>query len=128
MSWLSQVSFEPPMIMFSVDKKHYSEELLRSTRTFVVNVLAENQVKLAGHFAKQAMAGEDKLASVATREADSGARILTDALAWLDCEVVALHPTGDHFMVVGKVIAAGVQHRGPALTTASGMRYRESKP
>ena len=127
-SWLCQVSFEPPMVMFSMDKRHYSEELLRSTKTFVVNVLGEGQEKLGGHFARQAMAGEDKLAATASREAPGGARILNDALAWLDCEVDAIHPAGDHLLVLGKVLDGAVQRQGAALTTASGMRYRKAKP
>ena len=127
-SWISQVSFDPPMVAFSMDKKHYSEELLRSTNTFAVNVLAEDQKKLAGHFAKQAKAGEDKFADLKTSEAPSGCKVLDDALAWLDCEVEAIHPTGDHFLVVGKVLDAAVKKQGPALSTSSGIRYKQSKP
>jgi len=128
-SWLCQASFDPPMVLFAVDRRHYSEELLRSTRTFVVNLLGEDQKKLAGRFARQAMVGEDKLEGLATREAAGGARVLSDALAWLDCEVEAIHPAGDHLIVFGKVLDGGVQRQGAApLTTASGIRYRKSRP
>lgn len=127
-SWLSQASFDPPMVMFSVDKKHYSEELLRGTKTFVVNVLGEGQTRMAGHFAKQAMAGEDKFSGYPTREAAGGAKILEDAIAWLDCELEAIHPAGDHWVVLGKVLEAAVPKPGPALSTAAGVRYRQSKP
>lgn len=124
-SWIAQASFDPPMVMFSVDQRHYSEELLRSTKNCVVNVLGEDQVKLAGQFAHQAMSGEDKFAGVATRESDTGGRILAEALAWLDCEVASLHPAGDHVVVIARVLDGGVQRPGTALTTASGIRYRK---
>ena len=127
-SWVSQASFEPPMVMFSMDQKHYSEELLRSTKTFVVNVLGEDHKKLAGQFAKQAMQGEDKFAGLKTSEAPSGGKILDDAISWLDCEVEAIHPAGDHLIVVGKVTDCAVKKDAPGLTTASGMHYRKSKP
>lgn len=128
-SWLSQASFDPPMVVFSVDKRHYSEELLRSTKNFVVNLLGDDQRRVAGHFARQAMAGQDKLGAVATREAPSGAQILTDALAWIDCEVEAIHPAGDHLLVVGRVGDAGVLREGkPLTTTESGIRYQKSRP
>ncbi|MGC4115370.1 MAG: flavin reductase family protein [Myxococcales bacterium] len=127
-SWISRASFEPPMVAFSVDKRHYSEELLRSTKTFVVNVLGEDQKALAGRFAKQSMAGEDKFAGLATSEAPSGGKVLDEALCWLDCEVEAIHEAGDHLLVLGKVVDAAVKKEAPALSTASGIHYRKSKP
>ena len=127
-SWLSRASFEPPMVVFAVDKRHYSEELIRSTRTFVVNVLAEDDKKLAGLFARQAISGEDKFQGLQTSQAPSGGKVLDEALAWLDCEVEAIHPAGDHLLVLGKVVDASVKRQGPALTTASGLHYKKSKP
>jgi len=126
-AWMSQASFDPPMIVFSVDKRHYSEELLRGTKNFVVNILADDQSKLAGRFARQSMVGDDKFAAVETRESDGGARILKDALAWLDCEVEAIHPAGDHLLVLGRVNDGAVARKGSCLTTASGLRYRKSQ-
>src|SRR5512147_2730583 len=72
-SWMSQVSFKPVLIMVAVDKLHYSVDLLRSTKNFCVNLLGQDQAALAGRFAKQATTGDDKLAEVAQRPADSGA-------------------------------------------------------
>lgn len=127
-SWISQVSFDPPHLALAIDRVHYSEELLRGTGTFVVNLLRDDQRKLAGHFAREAMAGDDKLAAVETREAAGGAAILADALAWYDCEVVSIQPVGDHFLVIGRVVDAGTGPDGQPLTTSSGLRYRKSRP
>ncbi|HSN90722.1 MAG TPA: flavin reductase family protein [Anaeromyxobacteraceae bacterium] len=128
-SWIAPASFEPPQLMFAVDKLHYSVDFLRSTRNFAVNVLREGQQKIAGHFARQAMAGEDKLGAVKTREGGTGAAIFADALAWFDCELSAVHEAGDHLVVVGKVVDAGVQGEGAPLTTvAAGMQYRKFRP
>jgi flavin reductase (DIM6/NTAB) family NADH-FMN oxidoreductase RutF len=126
-SWMSQVSFEPPHVMVAIDKLHYSEELLRSTGSFVVNLLDAEQKRLAAHFARQSVVGEDKLASVATRPAPSGAAILTDALGWLDCEVVSIQTVGDHVLVIGRVEDAGIHSDQQPLTTSSGLRYRKSR-
>jgi flavin reductase (DIM6/NTAB) family NADH-FMN oxidoreductase RutF len=124
-SWLSQVSFDPPMLMIAVDKLHYSVDLLRSTKNFCVNLLADDQAGLAGRFAKQATTGEDKLAEVAQRPADSGAAILTDAVAYFDCEVANIVEAGDHLLVLGRVEDAGLLRDRPSLTSASGLRYRK---
>jgi flavin reductase (DIM6/NTAB) family NADH-FMN oxidoreductase RutF len=124
-SWLSQVSFAPPMLMFAVDKLHYSVDILRSTKNFCVNLLGEDQAALAGRFAKQATTADDKLAEVPQRPAESGAAILTDAVAYLDCEVINLVEAGDHLVVIGRVEDAAVLQDAPVLTSATGLRYRK---
>ncbi|MBN2575614.1 MAG: flavin reductase [Deltaproteobacteria bacterium] len=124
-SWLCQVAFEPPMLMIAVDKLHYSVDLLRSTKNFCVNLLGEDQAALAGRFAKQATTADDKLADVPQRPADSGAAILTDAVAYFDCEVAQLVEAGDHLLVLGRVEDAAVLRDRAPLTSASGLRYRK---
>jgi flavin reductase (DIM6/NTAB) family NADH-FMN oxidoreductase RutF len=126
-SWATPASFEPPRFLVALDRLHYSLEFLRSTRNFALNVLREGQEKLAGHFARQAMSDEEKLSGVATREGSTGAAILEEAVAWFDCEVVSLLECGDHVLVIGEVVDAGVQGEGtPLVTTATGLRYLKS--
>jgi flavin reductase (DIM6/NTAB) family NADH-FMN oxidoreductase RutF len=124
-SWMSQVSFEPPMLMVAVNKLHYSSDLFRSTKNFCVNLLGQGQLPLAGHFAKQSMAGDDKLADLAQRPADSGAAILTDSVAYFDCEVRSIVEAGDHLLVIGQVEDAAVLTDAVPLSSASGLRYRK---
>ncbi len=124
-SWMSQVSFNPPMLMVAVDKLHYSVDLLRSTKNFCLNLLGEDQAALAGRFAKQATNRDDKLSEVAQRPAESGAAILTDAVAYFDCEVASITEAGDHLVVIGKIEDAAVLNDRAPLTTASGLRYRK---
>jgi flavin reductase (DIM6/NTAB) family NADH-FMN oxidoreductase RutF len=123
-SWMSQVSFQPPMLMIAVDKLHYSADLLRSTKNFCVNLLGQDQAALAGRFAKQATTAEDKLETVATQPADSGAAILTEAVAYFDCEVASIVEAGDHLVVLGTIDDAALLRDRPVLTSASGLRYR----
>jgi 3-hydroxy-9,10-secoandrosta-1,3,5(10)-triene-9,17-dione monooxygenase reductase component len=128
-SWIAPASFEPPQLMFAVDRLHYSVDFLRSTKNFAVNVLEEGQQKIAGHFARQTMAGEDKLGAVKTRAGTTGAAIFQDAAAWFDCEMAAVHEAGDHLIVVGTVVDAGAQGDAAPLTTSSaGMQYRKFRP
>lgn len=127
-SWICPVSFDPPQIMFAADRLHYSVDFLRSTKNFAVNLLRDGQKRYAAHFARQTMAHEDKLKVVPTREAVTGAAILTEALSYLDCEVTALHEAGDHVIVVGRVLEAGVLNDGEPLTTAAGLRYTKTAP
>jgi flavin reductase (DIM6/NTAB) family NADH-FMN oxidoreductase RutF len=126
-SWLSQVSFDPPLLMVAIAKVHHSAQFPPSTKNFVLNLLREGQEKLAGHFARESFTGEDKLAEVPTHPAPSGAAILDEALAYFDCQVEAVHPAGDHILVIGRVQEAGLLHEGEPLTTACGLRYRKSR-
>lgn len=126
-SWMSQVSFDPPHLMIAVDKLHYTEEFLRTSKNFVVNILGEDQKRIAAQFARESVVGEDKFAKLATRTAPSGGVILCDALAWMDCEVVSIQSVGDHLVVIGRIEDAGILNDGQPLTSASGLRYHKSK-
>jgi flavin reductase (DIM6/NTAB) family NADH-FMN oxidoreductase RutF len=127
-SWATPVSFDPPMFLVALDRLHYSVDFARSTKNFAVNVLAEGQERLAGQFAKQAMAGEDKLAGVAWREGETGAPILTDAVAYFDCELTSFVEAGDHYLLVGRVTDAGVLRDAKALVGGASLRYQKSQP
>lgn len=124
-SWTCPVSFDPPQVVFAADRHHYSVDFLRSTRNFAVNLLRAGQQRIAAHFARQSMTQEEKLDAVRTREGVTGAAILVDALAYLDCEVTALHEAGDHLIVVGQVVDAGILNDGDPLTTVAGLRYQK---
>jgi flavin reductase (DIM6/NTAB) family NADH-FMN oxidoreductase RutF len=127
-SWLSQVSFKPPMIAISIAKLHFSEEIIRSSRNFVVNLLGDDQAKIAGAFARESVAGESKFKGIAHHASDGGAPILDDALAWFECEARSFLDCGDHTLVIGEVEAAALQRDGAPLTSLAGMRYYQSKP
>ncbi|OFX18775.1 MAG: hypothetical protein A2V77_16160 [Anaeromyxobacter sp. RBG_16_69_14] len=118
-SWASPVSFEPPHVMIALDRLHYSADFLRSTKNFCLNVLREGQQRLAGQFARQSMAHEEKRVGVPARESETGAAILSDAFAYLDCEITAIHEVGDHLMVVGRVVDAAMMGGDPLRTNAT---------
>lgn len=124
-SWMSQVSFEPPHIMIAVDSAHHSTDILTSTKSFAVNLLKDDQKDIATHFAKQSIINVDKADQYSLREASTGTPILTDALAYLDCEVVQQFEVGGHTVFIGQVVDAAILNDGEPLTSASGMRYRE---
>jgi 3-hydroxy-9,10-secoandrosta-1,3,5(10)-triene-9,17-dione monooxygenase reductase component len=74
---------------------------MRRTRRFGINVLGRQHER----FAQRATpAGADRFAGL-DWELAHGVPLLTDALATLECEIVAEHPTGDHWIVVGRIDA-----------------------
>ncbi|MDO7869521.1 flavin reductase family protein [Nocardioides jiangxiensis] len=96
----SSVSLEPPLVSFIPALTSRSWPLMREAGHFCVNVLAAEQAELAAVFASK---GADKFAGVTWRAAGSGAPILEGALAYVDCTIEAVHPAGDHDVVIGRV-------------------------
>ena len=105
-AWVMQTSFQPPMLALSINPLHSSYALLKAGGGFTVNVLQRGQRELALHFGLPQSAS--KLASVAWRPSRSGAPILDQAMAWFECELDGECASGDHVLVVGRVIYCGL--------------------
>ena len=105
-AWVSRSAEQPFLLMASVWKKNLSHDLIQQSGIFAVHVLRSDQVAIARHFGKQSGRDVDKFASVSYRVARTGAPILTDCLAYLDCRVVSVTESGDHTGFIGEVQAA----------------------
>jgi flavin reductase (DIM6/NTAB) family NADH-FMN oxidoreductase RutF len=78
-----------------------------------VNILADDQEDIARVFADS---GEDRFSGVGWRpSAATGAPVISDVLAWIDCEIAAVHLAGDHWIVVGRVLDLEIGHEGGPL-------------
>ncbi len=73
---------------------------MRRARRFGVNVLGWQHKPFA---TRATPAGADRFANIDWEPGRHGAPLLTDALATLECEIVAEHTAGDHSIVVGRV-------------------------
>ena len=106
-SAFASVSPEPPLVAVVIDHRHNATPLLeRDGATFAVNVLAEDQVELSNRFAW--VKDEDRFEAGDWGVAATGAPILRDALAWLDCRIHSRQPAGTHTIYVGEVLATSV--------------------
>jgi flavorubredoxin/flavin reductase (DIM6/NTAB) family NADH-FMN oxidoreductase RutF len=103
-SWVTQASFEPPGFTVAVAKDRAIESLMQVGDKFVLNVLEEgNYQALMKHFLKRFPPGADRFAGVKTQPAANGSPILTDSLAYLECEVVSRMEVSDHWIVYSKI-------------------------
>jgi 3-hydroxy-9,10-secoandrosta-1,3,5(10)-triene-9,17-dione monooxygenase reductase component len=99
---LVSVSLEPPLVSFCPSRSSLTWSRMRRTRRFGVNILGRQHER----FARRATpAGADRFAGLDWEPGRGGVPLLTDALATLECEIVAEHPAGDHWIVVGQVDA-----------------------
>jgi 3-hydroxy-9,10-secoandrosta-1,3,5(10)-triene-9,17-dione monooxygenase reductase component len=97
---LTSVSLEPPLVSFCPSRSSLTWSRMRRAGRFGVNVLARQHEPFV---ARATPAGADRFAGLDWQLGPGGAPLLTEALASLECEIVAEHPTGDHWIVVGRV-------------------------
>ena len=101
------VSPSPPLVAVVIDHRHTAYPLLeREGAVFAVNILGESQRSLSDRFAW--VKDEDRFHEGDWLVGATGAPILQDALAWLDCTVHARLPAGGHTIYVGEVRASSV--------------------
>lgn len=105
----TSVSLEPALVAICVSKSSTTWPKIRESGCFCVNILAADQEDVCRAFAAR---GIDKFRGVGWKPAESGAPILNDILAWVDCSVVAEHDGGDHVIVIGGVRDLGVEREG----------------
>jgi len=108
-SWVNQASFKPLGFSVAVAKDRAIESLMPVGDRFVLNVLEENNYqKLMKHFLKRFLPGADRFEGVKTQTAQNGSPILTEALAYMECEVNSRMDCGDHWLVYSTVYAGRV--------------------
>ena len=109
----TSVSLEPPLVAFLPAKSSSSWPKIRESGSFCVNILGEEQEDVCRAFASKA---DDKFEGLGWRKAaGSGSPILAEVLAWIDCEIDAVHEAGDHDIVVGRVLELEVEREHPPL-------------
>jgi flavin reductase (DIM6/NTAB) family NADH-FMN oxidoreductase RutF len=107
-AWVMQASFDPPLLALSVHPGNASWPILERSRGFAVSVLRRGQLELARHFGTTSARDHDKLAGIRWRPGRTGAPVLSDALAFFDCERGPVLPAGDHRVVLGRVLDGGI--------------------
>ena len=104
-SAFASVSAEPPLIMIIIENRHKAFSMLQEPEAvFAVNILGEDQAELSNRFAW--VKDEDRFAMGNWSSGATGAPILSDALAWLECRIHARYPAGSHTIYVGQVEAS----------------------
>jgi flavorubredoxin/flavin reductase (DIM6/NTAB) family NADH-FMN oxidoreductase RutF len=99
-SWVAQASLQPLGFTVAVAKDRAIESFMQVGDRFVLNVLEEaNYKELKRHFLKRLLPGADRFADVRTQTAKNGSPILTDALAYMECEIVSNMECSDHWLM-----------------------------
>lgn len=111
----TSVSLEPPLVLLCVEKGGYTHRLLERVGTFTVSILSRQQEELSRRFASLDLTARTLTEREIVRVGRSGAAVLPDALAWLECGVVETHKGGDHEIFVAEVRSGGAGVNGDPL-------------
>ncbi len=126
-SWITQVSFAPPLVMVAINPLHYSYEFVARSNAFAINLLRTDQAELVDWFGKRSGKSVDKLSETAYELGKTGVPLLKDCLASIECTVTWTKEAGDHVIVVGRIVNAEVKSDGQTLRETRSM-YTASSP
>jgi 3-hydroxy-9,10-secoandrosta-1,3,5(10)-triene-9,17-dione monooxygenase reductase component len=96
----TSVSLEPPLVAFFPDKNSTSWPRIEAAQRFCVNVLASTQKEICRRFA---VSGGNKFDALSHRLSTNGSPVLDGVVAWIDCDLEAVHEAGDHYIALGLV-------------------------
>jgi len=105
---VTSLSLEPPMVLVCIDKNAHAHDLLERGGSFVVNILGEHQEHVSRLFALSEEPESGRLRGLAYRIGRTGAPVLTDCVAYLECRVRDVAEGGDHSVFMGEVVDQAV--------------------
>jgi 3-hydroxy-9,10-secoandrosta-1,3,5(10)-triene-9,17-dione monooxygenase reductase component len=100
----TSVSLEPQLVLFCAAKSSTTWPRIQAAGKWAANILDEDGEEVCRLFAQK---GADRFAHLEYTAGRTGAPILEDALAFVDCETLDEHDAGDHVIVVGRVLELG---------------------
>jgi flavin reductase (DIM6/NTAB) family NADH-FMN oxidoreductase RutF len=110
LTWLSQCSFRPPLVMIAVQKGTAMHDAVTKGGAIAVNVLADGQQAIARAFFHMPEAETDRFGDYRFEPGSlTGAPLLTDLPAWFEARVTDSVERGDHTVFVAEVVNAGVR-------------------
>jgi flavin reductase (DIM6/NTAB) family NADH-FMN oxidoreductase RutF len=125
-NWLSQASFDPPLIMVAVKSDSDTHSVIQRSGAFAVGVLGDDQLDVGKAFFRTTSVDGDTLNGYRFERApETGAPLLVDLPYWFEARLTDTVPRGDHTVFVGEVVGAGVRDESatPLLLRATGMNY-----
>jgi flavin reductase (DIM6/NTAB) family NADH-FMN oxidoreductase RutF len=111
MNWATQVSFDPKVLAVSIEIGAYTHELVEEGRVFSLNIIDREDRAIVRKFTKPVDVDLEArtLNGFGYHDGATGAPILDQAVAFLDCEVVESVNVGGHTIFLGEIVDASFQ-------------------
>ena len=107
-NWVTQTSFDPPLVVIGIKADSGAYEMVKKNGTFALNMLGKGQQGAAFGFFKPAEKDGNTTSGEAYHSGVNGAPILNSAPASVECSVAEIVERGDHHIVIGEVTEANV--------------------
>ena len=118
-TWLSQASFAPPLVMAAIRPESTVFQCLSESGIAAIHVLDESQQDLAFRFFRHTQVVGDTINGERFTAGLTGAPILATAAAYVECRVRRLVRIGDHAVVIFEVVEADCRRPLQPLTVAA---------
>lgn len=102
-TWVSQASFEPPMLMIGLKKSSNTYKMVIESGKFSINILNETQKNMAASFFKDTKYENEKLNGCDIKKGMTNVPVFSDVNSFLECELVKLIEAGDHDIIVAEI-------------------------
>ncbi len=111
LNWATQVSFEPKLLAISVETGSVTGDLIHEGGVFSLNVIDRDDRAIVRKFTKPVDVDLEArtLNGFPFHDGATGAPILDQAVAYVECAVRQAVPVGDHTLFLGEVVDAGFQ-------------------
>jgi flavin reductase (DIM6/NTAB) family NADH-FMN oxidoreductase RutF len=120
--WVMQVSFQPRLVLVSLENSSTTLKNIRHSQAFTVNLLDSDSKQLAARFcqprdASKVQGRSDSARNVIYNKFDgvdffegeqTGIPILSDAMMWMECLLEQEAAAGDHTLMIGRVVSGEV--------------------
>ena len=107
-NWATQASFKPPLVAVGVKADSQHHEITKTAGCFALNVLGKGQQGAAYTFFKPVERDGQTISGEAFHSGSTGASVLDNTPAFVECRLVTTVEEGDHSIFIGEVVDAGV--------------------
>lgn len=105
-NWVTQTSFDPPLVAIGVKPDSGAYDALKKAGSFALNFLGKGQQGAAFTFFKPTEVADGKVSGEPYRSGSTGAPVLDAAPACVECKLAQIIERGDHHIVLGEVVDA----------------------
>jgi flavin reductase (DIM6/NTAB) family NADH-FMN oxidoreductase RutF len=110
-NWATQLSFAPKLVGIGVEQEAYTHELIREGRVFSISIIDRDDRAIVRKFVKPVEVDLEgrTLNGFPFHDGPSGAPVLDQAVAWIDCALHQEVDLGGHTLFIGEVVGSGLQ-------------------
>src|SRR3954447_5531165 len=111
MNWVTQLSFDPKLVGVGIEREAFTHELVSDAGVFTLNFIAQDDRAIVRKFTKpvEVDLAAGTLNEFPFHDGVTGAPILDQAVAYLDCEVRQAVELGGHTLFLGEIADCGFQ-------------------